>query len=284
MAADCAISACIGPLGRLDIRHARNRTLVYLWHRNRLGNDRSRSRVGISAVIMWQRGFPRRLLTYTVQVTTLVAAGRNLPKLKITYEDQAVRYPTLVTLTVESRSRRDIGSADFDDRQRLVFKLGAKIIAPVGPSADAVIHPAKVVSFDSDAVFVAPVIIRRGRLFRAHFLTDGDPRVTCTSPLLQVEVRELDASGQLRKRGPRFWIFLAAVGGIYLALPALWVNVGRKAPGHAVVGPLSPLGVSAFIIAGASLGVLIAIGWESTRGRPLSRKLRGRSPSRPRSS
>lgn len=230
--------------------------------------------VGIATVIMWQRGFPRRLLVYSIESTSLVASGRALPKLEINYEDQALQFPTLVTLRVESRSRRDIGSADFDAGRSLVFNFGAKIIARVGGTAGATFAAGagRVLSLGEKSLSVAPVRIPKGRLFRVDLLTEGAPRLTCQSPLLNVDVRRLDFRDQGRMRGLRFWAFFSVAAAFWIAYGLLFLLWPPQTQEEAAVQAIA-YAISWYLMGALGLVAILLIGGRMPHRRPS----RGRS-------
>jgi hypothetical protein len=153
--------------------------------------------VGISAVAMWRLGLPRRAITYSAEVTPLLAtvglAGIAASSLQVLLDGREVASPHLLKLRVESRSRRDIASSDFDAHEPLSFGLDADLRSVVMERADEI---PKGVLLGSPELMFGPVLIRRGELFRLNLLTDGRPTVTCeANPLLNVDVRA-ESSGE----------------------------------------------------------------------------------------
>jgi len=81
----------------------------------------------IAGFLMWRLGIPRRKLMYSAEITSLIATSRvgPDPKLSVVYDGTAITDPYLISLRLESRSRRDIGNDDFNGGDPLVFDLQA---------------------------------------------------------------------------------------------------------------------------------------------------------------
>lgn len=166
--------------------------------------------VGVIAILVglitWRAGTPRRLLVYSMPVVTPVLPEHSLaPRLanigvEVTHRGKAVENPHLITLDVESRRRHDISSQDFDQGNALVFDVGAPVITPVdGSSQFSSLFD--VISIEGSQVKLEPLLIRHGRVFRLSLLTEGTPHLSCQSPLVDVEIRDLDLEYQyLSKR------------------------------------------------------------------------------------
>ena len=173
---------------------------------------------GAVTVVLWRLGAPRRLIVYSMEPTSLLATSaprRAVSGLKVSYQDEVLTNPYLVILRVESRSRRDIATADFDAGRPLVFDIGARIVAPVGGGSSVIRSPGGVISYSERQVSVAPLLIRKGQLFRLELLTDGTPHLSCQSPLIDVTVRE---------GGPDRWDIDQRLGAMAFTAPApLWL-------------------------------------------------------------
>lgn len=144
----------------------------------------------MGAAVTWRAGFPpKKLLTYRLSEPTSLVSSESLgpaqAELSVTYSGSELSNPYVVTLYVESRSRRDIRSADFDQGTPLVFDLGAKILAVVGGEES---KPPAYTIVDNQ-VKIPPCLIRRGQLLRISLLTDGKPGLTYDSPLVDVKVQ-----------------------------------------------------------------------------------------------
>lgn len=164
--------------------------------------------IGLAAllvtVIIWRFGAPWRVLIYGMPVSTSLltrsSGGFGLASsgLKMRYKRRALSDPHVVTLSVNSQSRRDIGSADFDQNRPLVFDVGAPIRAvvgdgPIGPAAD-------VVSISGSTVQLKPMLIHQGLVLQIDLLIDGPPRLSCQDHLIDVKVRERTPEDAQRRR------------------------------------------------------------------------------------
>lgn len=216
---------------------------------------------GVVTIALWRLGIPRRLLIYTTESTSLLLASDLTVKaasdIKVTLRDKVVNDPYLVTLTVDSRSRRDIRASDFDDGKPLLFHIGAPIVAASRSLGKGQRPPNLTrtgVSADlSQILRIDPALIRRGQWFRLTLLTEGEPSVTHESPIADVTVRK----GTTSILPQEFWVplvlaMLMLSGGLILGHPHLSV-------------PLVLVGIG--LISVASL----ATGW-------ISRTLRLRKP------
>jgi hypothetical protein len=146
-------------------------------------------------VVLWRIGAPSRLLTYE---TPLVASlfntdieGLRPPALEMSYHGASLADPHIVILEVQSRSRKDIRSTDFDDGKPLVFDLGAEIVSAGGPS---LIGPrSKAIKIAASRVELSPILIRRGYVLELSLIVDGAPHLMCQSNLADVKVQRQTA-------------------------------------------------------------------------------------------
>jgi hypothetical protein len=117
--------------------------------------------------------------------------------IKISLRGQAIDDPHLITLTIASRSRKDIRVGDFDEGKPLLFRFGVPIVAvkcfafdnqsapELGPNlVTSGAHGAP-----SQTIQIKPSLIRKGRWCRLHLLTEGPPSLTCENPIADVAVR-----------------------------------------------------------------------------------------------
>jgi hypothetical protein len=123
--------------------------------------------IGIAVgVTTWLVGAPRRLITYSLPVTTSLLTtdsdrlGIKNPDLAVTYKGKLLKDPYLITLSMDSHSRRDIRSSDFDQNGSLSFEFDTPIIAVVGHPDSAAVP--STMSINGNSVRLAPVLIRRG--------------------------------------------------------------------------------------------------------------------------
>lgn len=176
---------------------------------------------GLLAVVTWWLGVPRRLIIWSAGATPLLTPI-DVPEveaapIKISLSGQELASPHLVTLRVESRSRRDIPSADFDAGKPLVFSLGAPVVARVRAHGNAI----DALSLRKTDIRIDPVLLRRGELLHMYLLTDGPPVISCdANPLVNVAVRRencYDGSLRLIARAA-ISVSLVGVGGAFAIL------------------------------------------------------------------
>jgi hypothetical protein len=168
----------------------------------------------VVTVILWHRGSPRRLLVYSMPVVTsvLTRRARFLMRagLEVTYRGRALVDPHVALLRVESSSRQDISSKDFDQRRQLVFDLGTNIAAVVNDRlANNIVLP---LSIEGSRVKIGPTLIRSGQVISIDVLTEGTPRLTCYSPLIDVRIKDKDSSRRPRHVAICFLFECVSVG------------------------------------------------------------------------
>jgi hypothetical protein len=153
---------------------------------------------------LWRAGNPRREIVYSTPVVAALLSGAGRvagDKIAVTVNGKAVLAPYLVELLIESRSRRDIRSADFDQGKPLVFEViasCAELTDMRGQVDTGNVH------VDGGEITIAPCLIRKGIIARMQFMTDGKPDVRYHSPLVDVSVREssYEPRAVLGKSGP----------------------------------------------------------------------------------
>jgi hypothetical protein len=146
-------------------------------------------------LVFRRRGERRGLITYSMPVAGPLLRGQwrgtqyEHPVLSVTLGGKQVSDPYVVGLRVESRGRKDIRTADFDQGAPLTFNFGAKILSA---SLDTTNAAPRLTGFQvvGDEVQIPPALIRRGELLRLTILTDGLPKLDVTNPIADVDVRE----------------------------------------------------------------------------------------------
>lgn len=146
--------------------------------------------VAIAAIIvtllLWRRGNPRRQITYDTRVSRLVSPhAPSTAQIGVTVSGMTFDNPYLLELRVESRSRRDIGSDDFDRQKPLVFRIEAPVAVQIG---DTTVAESAEVAINSGVIGIGPCLIRKGTVLFAQFLTEGQPNLKTDSPLKDIRV------------------------------------------------------------------------------------------------
>ena len=157
---------------------------------------------GVVTIVLWRLGIPKRLLIYTAESTSLLLTSglkyNNGDDIKVIIKRRVVADPHLVTLTIASRSRRDIRASEFDKDRPLLFHLGVPIVAakciPLEKQNTSELGSDLIASnaegMPSQTIQIQPSLIRRGPWRQVHLLTDGLPDLTFESPIADVTVRK----------------------------------------------------------------------------------------------
>lgn len=197
---------------------------------------------GAVSVVIWRFGPPRRLLSYSMPVCTSLLSthsrgfGLASSGLEVNYQGQALSDPYVFTLSVDSRSRKDISSADFDQKRPLEFDVGVPIRAIVGDRG-SVESPDDVVSISGSTVKIKPMLIHRGQVLQLNLLADGPPHLSCRSHLIDVKVIEQSSEEAQRRRIRIQSISLVVVLIALLAIVTPYVIEFFQHPGVTISAP-----------------------------------------------
>lgn len=146
----------------------------------------------IKALVIWRQGYRRRLIVCgTPVITSLISSTPRLVAgtIKVLFNDEPLHDPYMIELAIDSRSRRDIGSKDFDRDRPLVIHLGATIVGATPLSGQEYLTH---IEMGSNAIRLGPCKIRRGHIATIQLITDGKPKIQCEgsdNPILDVDVR-----------------------------------------------------------------------------------------------
>jgi hypothetical protein len=162
---------------------------------------------------------------------------------------EKVSDPYVVGLRVESRSRKDIRTADFEDGKPLTFNFTAPILSVSLDTVNAVPSPLDFQVVGSE-LQIPPALIRSGELLRLTVLTDGPPKLDLNNPIANVDVRALDPVA----RPTRVGVFLFTVG-VLIAIVTVVIAVVNQASNNGAILALF-VALLGFMIA-LSGGVLI---------------------------
>jgi hypothetical protein len=180
--------------------------------------------IGVSAVVMWRLGMPSKKILYAARATSLLSTPGSLDaSLEVRYDGKPVHAPIVVSLRVESRSRRDIGADDFDSDLPLVFDLGAEILAPVGVNSLEAYLDDERLQFTGSKVLILPRLIRKGTLLHIDLLASGEFALTPKNPIRDVRLSTSSARSRSAAYG-----WLALVGTV-TAIAAAVTNAGVPA-------------------------------------------------------
>jgi hypothetical protein len=217
----------------------------------------------VVAVVLWRLGPPKPVLVYSMPVAaslvTRDAPGSLAPSdLQVLYKGEELRDPHLVSILVENRSRRDIRASDFDQDRPLAFDVGAGIVALLAASGAGVVTvtSSRLPTADDaapgrDQVLIAPTLIRRREPITIELLTEGQPTLTCVSPLADIKVTDRGASD--RRRQILLAALVIAAGTITAAVLAIVAATSEGAAAFAGGVVTVTIAVAAIVAASATV-------------------------------
>ncbi len=172
----------------------------------------------VTIILFWLSNRRRVLLYSTPVVTSLLST--DAPHMAeggihVMFKDQPLTDPYLVTLCVESRSRKDIANRDFNADKPLVIQLGTSFAAPVSEPTKALVDK---LSIENSDISIGPCLIRKGPVVLLQFITEGPPHTSDKNPLIDVDVRA-DNEGKYRRQLRREFVrTLFSVTGLIIAI------------------------------------------------------------------
>jgi len=197
-----------------------------------------------AAVVVWATlavGFPRRRLHYGLRdAAPLLRSGSGMPSnLQLQHRQapadtaddgesgvsaawQILDKPRVLTLQLISRGRKDIPSDAYNDHQPLRLDVGIRIVEILQVTSRPKTLGAPEITIDGTSLRIGPGLIGRRHEITIHVLTDGGmPRLTCRSPLIDVQVRHR-TDPDLVADWSISWAVCAAVAVAVVAVA--WVN------------------------------------------------------------
>jgi hypothetical protein len=208
----------------------------------------------IGALTVWatlHAGSTKRRLTYRLaDDTPLLARTTALAEgdLEILYQGQRLDQPRVVSVRLESRGRRDIGSDDFDERRPLAIDLGVTIVKRLAtePAPDI---PESAIRVEGTRLMLGPCLIRKRQVMSFAFLIDGgQPRLSHQDYLLNVDVRESADTAEPP------WS-----ESVRVMTAAATTVVAAAAAGAAVTGALTGMGLSVTTVQSTAAQVVLAV-------------------------
>lgn len=140
--------------------------------------------------------------------------------LKISYDDKQINDPYMTELSLESRSRRDISSDDFDQKKTLVLDIGAAIITLLSSDQEDLSLDHIAPGIEGTSIGIEPCLIQKGPVFKIQLLTDGKPKLTCRNTLKNVDIDEAGVNDRRTRyrwlRDGTYWVYLAITAIIAL--------------------------------------------------------------------
>lgn len=160
-----------------------------------------------------RRQFPKRELRYTVQATPLLNSNPAAAHydLRVLLSGRELRDPYAVTVSFESRSRADIPSSSFDAARPILITADI----PLHVSTGSEVGPKSIgiewnwLGNRGDGTMdgtIAPQLIRPKATGFFNALTDGMPKITVDSSLVDIVVRDSAHTSD----SSRSWLFAGA--------------------------------------------------------------------------
>ena len=152
--------------------------------------------VGIATMLVtYKVTTTRQKLSWAIQHTSLLSDGTSYRDLlKVSYRDQAVKAPTIVSVTLYNAGKRDIPSSSFDDERPFIVDIGVNILAKLPTNDDPLIEeghplPEEKVQIDGSRLAIGPWLIPARGFVHTVLLVDGTPEdVRAESSLINVDV------------------------------------------------------------------------------------------------
>jgi hypothetical protein len=163
--------------------------------------------VGIATILVtYNVAVTRQRLTWTVASTSLLGEKTSYgPLLKVTYNDQKVGNPTIVTIVLNNIGRKDIPSSSFDGQRGIIIDVKAHIVAELPARGTPL--PDELSWIEDSRYEFRPWLIRAGSWIEVVLLVDGAPgEIDISSPLIDVDVikgpKDLLSRTTLERRCP----------------------------------------------------------------------------------
>ena len=170
-------------------------------------------------IILWWLSNRRRVLLYSTPVVTslLSAHATDMAEgdIHVMFKGQPLTDPHLVTLRVESRSRKDIANRDFNADKPLVIQLGTSFAAPVSESTKVLVDK---LGIENSDISIGPCLIRKGLVVLLQFVTEGPPKTLDKNPLIDINVRADNEGKYWRQLRLEFLRTLLSATGLLICL------------------------------------------------------------------
>ena len=175
----------------------------------------------------------RRVLLYSTPVVTSLlstdAPHMAEGDIHVMFKDQPLTDPHLVTLRVESKSRKDISDRDFNADKPLVIRLGTSFAAPVSEPTKALVDK---LSIENSDISIGPCLIHRDLVVLLEFVTEGPPHTSHKSQLIDIDVR-LDNKDYQRLRQRQVLTYRIAVVLTYILIGVFFNSTAPHLPSPA---------------------------------------------------
>jgi hypothetical protein len=164
----------------------------------------------VASVALWLFGSPRRMLVHSVSDASLHSQSRpTVAELTVSLGRDVLTDPHVISFYVESRSRRDIRSTEFEGGRPLTFDMYQPILKLLRCDTGGRSRPEISVAIDGSQVLIGPNLIQRHQVIRVEFLTDGPVWPIYINPSLP-DVTVRDGSGFLMQPRWHSWVWRLA--------------------------------------------------------------------------
>lgn len=110
--------------------------------------------------------------------------------LRIFWNEDGIRHPTLVSVYITNVGRTDIGTNAFDAHHPIVIRFNAPVVALIEPTRLNVYDEILPIQQANDAVRIGPGLLKRDADLKVVALTDGSTGAEITFPLASVTIQE----------------------------------------------------------------------------------------------
>lgn len=178
--------------------------------------------------VTWAVGSQRRRLFYGMRAAAslLTAPYGVRSDLELRHRGILLRDPSVLTVQLVTRGRKDISSDDYDGRQPLCLDVGARIIEILQVTSEPAVLRVPNVTADGTSLRIGPALIGKRHEITITVLTDGGtPFLTCKSSLIDVQVGKYNAWPDKGPAATATATGMAAMAGMTTALVAGLVTV-----------------------------------------------------------
>lgn len=208
---------------------------------------------------IYTRTNPKRRLRYRVETTPLLSVGVSATeRLKVLLDDEPVDDPQIVSLSLWSDGRGDIGSDAFDGGRPLTFVLGAPILEEL---ASELKSDPRLEIERPDRIVLRPGLIHRRFQSTIRVVVNGSPTVTHNHVFQGVSVLGLNSTAaataiESSRRRLRVTPLLVSTGVLVFAVVLLIVSIIIYSVDEAAY---LPWGVISVLLVMAALVAIVGI-------------------------
>jgi hypothetical protein len=180
---------------------------------------------GAIALIAWRAEAVRKrlLLSITSRTRLLITPEPMREELRVSYQDEKLEDPYVVSIELSNVGKSPIKSEDFDKGRNLTFSVGAPIVKVLSTEHEPTSAPAPVVTTNSNSLEIGPELIAKDESIRVTLLTEGRVgEIEATlKPFGDVDIQFRDREAWLIRRTRRRAISAAGTVVFLLAVALL---------------------------------------------------------------